>query len=294
MTGSKHRGRPTTRAIVISLIAGLSMAATAGIAGGALKTKRAETSIEPGAIDSATAKCKQGTRAVSGGFDAPGFDAVAANDTYVQTFASLRSGKRKWTSTANNYPTVSNPGTLVDFVYCSDEIPKLKTKSATVTIPHGEYGSAIARCPRGGEAVSGGFDAEISTSFDGAFPHESRRVGKRKWIVTAKAFNNGSPAELSAYAYCAKRKLGLKSKSQSQTTSSASVNLSETARCPKGRKAISGGFGSSVGIEFGIPIEPFESQRAGGRVWRASTAAYSGNDPVRWEVYAYCLKKERK
>jgi hypothetical protein len=289
----KRWARSTTRLAALMLIAGLAVAATAGIAGGALKTKQAEVSVAPSETESATATCKKGTRAVSGGFNAPGFDSNGANDTYVQTFGSLRSAKRAWTSTANNFYLEEDAGTLVDYAYCSDDLPRLKARSKSATIPDGEVQSLTARCPRGGEAVSGGFDAEISGDiFDGAFPVESRRAGRRSWIVTAQAF--GFPAELTAYAYCAKHKLGLKSKVETQTTSEASTNLSGEVRCGKHQKVISGGFSGSFDVEAGgTLVEPFESQRAGRRVWRASTAAYASGEPVRWDVYAYCLEKEK-
>jgi hypothetical protein len=52
----------------------MTLIATAAIAGGALKEKSATTSIAAGDEGEATAKCKRGSEAVSGGFSLPDFD----------------------------------------------------------------------------------------------------------------------------------------------------------------------------------------------------------------------------
>jgi hypothetical protein len=262
------------------------------VATGALKTKKTEVSVAPGTTESATAKCKQGARAVSGGFDAPALTDDSSHGSYVQTFASRRSAKREWTSTATNYFSVPESGTLTGFAYCSDELPKLKTKSRSTTIPNNETQSVTARCPKGGEAVSGGFDADSDASnFNGTFPLESRRVGKRKWKVTAASFSPPDGADITVSAYCAKHAVGLKKKSATTSTSSQEENIAAKARCKKGQQAISGGFGAPEDGNTGAYVEPFESRRAGKRGWKAATGAYADSgSTVDWSVYAYCLK----
>jgi hypothetical protein len=282
------------RFAIWSCVFSAAMLATGiSIATGALKTKKTEVSVAPGTTESATAKCKQGTRAVSGGFDAPALTDDSSHGSYVQTFASLRSAKRKWTSTATNYFSVPESGTLTGFAYCSDELPKLKTKSTSTTIPNNETRSVSARCPKGGEAVSGGFDAEIDASnFNGTFPLESRRAGKRKWKVTAYSFSPPDGADITVYAYCAKHAVGLKKQSVTTSTASQEENIAGKARCKKGQEPISGGFGAPEDGNSGAYVEPFESRRAGKRGWKAATGAYA--DPgstVDWSVYAYCMKK---
>jgi hypothetical protein len=290
MKGAEHGGRRTTRAIVISLIAGVAIVATAGIAGGALKTKQAQVSIAAGETKSATAKCKQGTRAVSGGFDSPDFD-IAFVDSIVSPNGSFRSSKREWTSTGTDYPGANEPGTLISYAYCSDELPKLKTKSEQTTIPNGAFGSLTVRCPKGGEAVSGGFEAPGSGA-NQVQQLESRRKGKRKWVVTGTG--TGSDDQLIGFAYCAKHKLGLKTKVASASTDQDSVPLSEKARCKKGQQAVSGGFGTEVDVLEGGYTQPLQSRRAGKRGWQAVAANYSGDLPVTWNVYVYCLEKDPK
>jgi hypothetical protein len=291
----KQRSRSTTRVVTSVLIAGLAVAATAGIAGGALKTKQAQVSVAPAETESVTATCKKGTRAVSGGFDAPALTDDSSHGSYVQTFASLRSSKREWRSTATNYFSVPEAGTLTDFAYCSDDLPRLKARSVSATIPEDDTQTLTAHCPRGGEAVSGGFAAETQAAgFEGGFPLESRRAGNRGWKVTAYSAGLAEGANVTAYAYCAKEKVRLKAKSATTSTSSGEENIAAKARCKKGEQAISGGFGAPADGNGGAYVEPFQSRRAGKRGWKAATAAYaSGGSTVDWSVYVYCLEKEK-
>jgi len=279
------------RAIVVALLAGLGLAALAGGASGRLTTKKREVSVVPATTESATAKCRRGTRVASGGFDAPGFDSAAANGTYVQTFASARSGRRGWTSTATNfpYPPVTQAGTLVDYAYC-DKLPRLKVKSKTVIVPDGEFRSATAKCAKGGEAVAGGFEAETeAATFDGTFPVKSRRVGKRSWVVTANS--SGGDHTVTAFAYCARHKLGLTEKLASTSSANPSTNQSTEARCKRGQQSVSGGFAGPANAAAGVEVEPFQSKRVGERGSRAATASYSRGEPVVWNVYAYCMER---
>jgi hypothetical protein len=260
-----------------------------GLATGALKTKRAETSVGEDLFESATATCKKGTRVVSGGFDAPGSE--AAGDTPRNlAFLSERTGKRGWTAGARNVETEA--GDWIVFAHCSDSLPKLKAKTATVTVPGDEAETATAKCPKGGEAVSGGFVAQDEATDDDPFPYESRRVGKRKWEVGARNFRP-DPVQLTAIAYCAKKKLGLKAASTTVTHTVTDENVEGEARCKKKTKVVSGGFDGELTANFERETYPFQSMRTGGRTWSAAAYGYLDGDPaVDWEVFAYCIDKK--
>lgn len=78
---------------------------------GKLKTASAETSVasEP-ATGTATATCKKGLRAISGGFLA------STQDTDINPYASFKQGGRGWiVSGLNGGP---QPGTLTAYAYC--------------------------------------------------------------------------------------------------------------------------------------------------------------------------------
>src|SRR5918994_2251551 len=99
----------------------------------------------------------------------------------------------------------------------------LKTKSASTTIAAGADGSVTAKCKKGSEAVSGGFESPgFVFPFDSIagpsnFSFESRREGRRKLV--ASAHNSGSdPGTLISDAYCDKDKPGLKTRTASTAT----------------------------------------------------------------------------
>ena len=279
------------RGLVVMLIAGLALAAGAAIAAGGLKTKKAQVSVAPGTTKSATAKCKQGTRAISGGFEAPPLASTSSAGSYVQTFTTRRTTRRAWKSTATNYFAQPDSGTLTDFAYCSGHLPKLEAKSKSRTIPDQETQSVKVRCPKGGEAVSGGFQAETHASnFTGTFPLQSRRLGNRTWKVTAYSSKPSGGATITAYAYCAKHAIGLDERSATTSFSGTHRNISAKARCKKGKQAISGGFDAPADGNSGAYVEPFKSKRARERGWKAATAAYpDSGQTVNWTVYVYCL-----
>jgi hypothetical protein len=289
--GWMTRGSATRRMIVG--IAGLTvLAASAGVAGGALKTRSVETTIGSNfEFGSATASCKKGTRAVSGGFDSPGFGPTSV-DARTVAFLSQRTAKRKWTAAAEG--TGSEPSTLAVAAYCSDTLPRLKVKSKSTTIGEEESAAATASCRKGQEAVSGGFVTKDGPDQDDPYAFESRRIGKRKW--RASAFNFGpAPVDVTAIAYCAKEKLGLKTESDQVTNDESNVTVSATAQCKKGTKAVSGGFEGVLEYPASGDHEtyPFQSIRSGGRSWSAAAGGYvtDGAD-VPWTAFAYCLDKK--
>jgi hypothetical protein len=146
---------------------------------------------------SATAKCKRGTKVVSGGFEGQ-----AVNGANVQPYESRKEGGRKWTVSAGNYDESS--GTLTAYAFCGDEAG-LKTKSASITKVVQSPGTVSAKCEKGQRVISGGFDnPDFGTDFFSdpqVTPYTSMRAGKRKWTVSAFAFGFGG-GTLTAYAYC--------------------------------------------------------------------------------------------
>jgi hypothetical protein len=82
------------RFAVWACVAGATLAVgivTTALAGKGLKTKSQTTEVDPLENGTATAKCKKGTRAVSGGFDGPGFDPTGIDGPAVYAYV-LRAG----------------------------------------------------------------------------------------------------------------------------------------------------------------------------------------------------------
>ena len=266
-------GRGLVMVVAIAMLGALVAAATSGAA---LKTRSASVALEANEVGSATAQCKRGTKAVSGGFEMPEFSAI---------FEAVRVGKRKWTVTGRT-PGLE-AGTLTTFVYCDKSRPRLKEKSSEVPFDsETTTASATAKCKRGSEAVSGGF------SSDPQFPPNAvalRRDGKRRW--TASAINPGSTGTFTAFVYCDKSEPGLKARSTTVAIGDFDPG-SATTKCKRGTELVSGGFSSPEAMISGFPgpaVIVNASHREGKRGWTASGLGGAGGGSL--TVHAYCRKK---
>jgi hypothetical protein len=266
-------GRGLVVVVAIAMLGALVVATTGGAA---LKTKSASVELEANEMGSATAQCKRGTEAVSGGFEMPEFSGV---------FEAVRAGKRKWTITGRSGGLEA--GTLTAFVYCDKSRPGLKKKSSEVPFDsETSTVSATAKCKRGSEAVSGGFSGEA-----GFRPNALalRRDGKRRW--TASALNPFDTGTFTAFAYCDKSEPGLKTRSTTVAIGDFDHG-SATTKCRRGTQLVSGGFSSPPVMTAGFPgpaVIVIESRREGKRGWTASGLAGGGGGSL--TVYAYCEKK---
>ena len=89
------------------------------------------------------------------------------------------------------------------------QIPQNPTPHKTVFILPGQTKSAIARCPKGQQLITGGFQRTNFASDGGNYVTESRAVGTRAWMVTGSAYiGSGTTGggELTAIAYCVKKR----------------------------------------------------------------------------------------
>jgi hypothetical protein len=273
-------------AIWACMLGAATLAIGLGVATGAkLKAKSETVSVDSGENGSATARCKKGTKAVSGGFEAE-FDPLPGPTPYFYMSESRRTGGREWTSAAYNISITS--GDLTSFAYCRDQ--KLQTRSATTEVDADELDSVTARCRQGEKALSGGFAAEeidIGGSTTPVFyPTESLKEGRREWTVSA--VNAGSAAgDLTAYVHCREGK-AVKTKQAEETLGTTEFDSVE-ARCSRKQRVVSGGFDldsnwTTTGA-FGM-----ESQKLGKREWTVA-ALGAGGDPT-IVAYAYCEKKK--
>jgi hypothetical protein len=166
---------------------------------------------------------------------------------------------------------------------------RLKTKSATEAVGVDDNGSSHARCKRGTNAVSGGFETEFDSEPIFTSPiirvNESRGTGRRGW--TTSGFNSGyADGDLTTFVYCRDQK-------PTQVTNTVAAPVGEfvtaTAKCPAGTKVISGGFeGSPIDPVGPTPVLYFsESRRATKRTWEAS-AYTTGTESGELTAIAYC------
>jgi hypothetical protein len=165
---------------------------------------------------------------------------------------------------------------------------KLETRTKTKTIAGGASGGATAKCPKGSEAVSGGFAAPgFDPTYDGRsiLPFTSRRVGDRRWKTRGHNFSeSGMPGRLISFAYCDTHQPGLKTRSKIASLPSGSPG-SATARCPHGTEAVSGGFRSPDAAGGERQVFGVASKRVGDRKWKVF--AYNNDDSHRQRLVAF-------
>jgi hypothetical protein len=258
------------RRAVASLAAVGLLVAMAGFAIGApLKEKSVEFTAE--GETERVAECKQGQEAVAGGFfgERP--------NAFLPAFESKREGKRGW-----SYRLYGDEAPATAYVYCDKKEPGLKAKSVThelaeLFVPE----TVTARCGRGKEAVSGGFEAPFTKLAVVA----SKRSGKRTWEAQ---FVGPVGVDVSVFVYCDKAEPGLKTKSAS-TTVLDEQSASVSAKCKHRRQLRSGGFESEFGPTVSEGALVNESRRDGKRRWDVTADSFGGEQQL--TAYAYCEKK---
>lgn len=167
---------------------------------------------------------------------------------------------------------------------------RLRPASESSEIGVDQNGVVRATCPSGTRVVSGGFASEFSdppVNFPFLEIDASARSGRRSW--TSSAFNGGNAAgDLRSFAYCRAQQL-----TRASETVPAPVGqfVTATARCPRGTKAISGGFAGSPTDPVGTTPVLYisESRRAGRRTWEAS-AFSDGNEAGELTATAHCAR----
>jgi hypothetical protein len=264
------------------LIAGATFVMVGAIATARIKTASDRVTIAGGGFGfgTATAHCPRGSEAVAGGFASPGFDPEFTGPGILPE-DSKRAGERAWKTSGFNFG--GDTGKEVGYAYCDTRKPGLSGKSDTVSIPPLSNGSATATCPRGSEAVSGGFSG-FGPLDSAVFPYTSKRVGDRSWKVVGRNSDQNNAEDLKAFAYCDKHEPGLDAKSAHVSVPDQTAR-SVTAKCGHGKSAYSGGYAGQVDSNNG-PFA-FKSKKSKGGDW---SAAAEGNrtGPGRFTVFAYC------
>lgn len=269
----------------VAIAAAVMMIAGATVALGAVQ-RRAATTVPPQATGSATAKCKHGQVALAVGFAAPDFDPNGSGGGPVARFASRFAGKRGVKTTGFNFG--NNASELDSFAYCGKRARPPEVRSKRVQVNSNSFGSVVAKCPHGSQAIAGGF-----ASNGGIIALTSKRAGKRGWKVGGASIGNpgGQSGPLTAYAYC--KDPGPKIVTRSKDTTVSSAFRTSTAKCPKHSKAVSGGFDGNVRRSSGqlSAAGALDSKRAAhGRAWTTSALSVSAPNPATITTYAYCRR----
>jgi hypothetical protein len=135
----------------------------------------------------------------------------------------------------------------VQAICARGQIPENPTPHKTVFIKPGETRSATARCPKGQQLITGGFQRTNFASDGGNYVTESRAIGTKAWRVTGSAFTGTEftgGGELTAIAYCAKSKKPILTEVASAPVAvPVGMNAAATTpACPGGLSLTSTGF----------------------------------------------------
>lgn len=253
----------------------------------ARNTAVSERASVPGqSVGSATATCPQGDTAVGAGFQSPGFSPDNAQSTTARTSSALIDERRVETDAFN---FGAEPGDIVSWAYCRSSAPPPNVRSRTVSVGPGTVGSAVAECPRGSGATGGGFEGVVDLANGSAIVVlTSMRQNPRRWLVEGVNFG-GTPADLTAHAYCRRPAPGLVTRSKEIEASGARTSA-VTVACPEGGRAIGGGFDGHPSITGGNlqGAAAVTSKRADRRTAWRSVAVGVDTQTAPLTAYAYC------
>ena len=169
-------------------------------------------------------------------------------------------------------------------------IPQNPTPHKTVFIKPGETKSATARCPKGQQLITGGFQRTNFASDGGNYVTESRAVGSNAWRVSGSAFTGTDftgGGELTAIAYCVKHRGPILTEVVSTPLPvPAGTNASATTpTCPEDLRLTTAGFslgGSRNAFYAGSSLNDDGTTTA-------NAFGYFGEVPA-LTAYGYCLR----
>jgi hypothetical protein len=151
----------------------------------------------------------------------------------------------------------------------------------------GQASIATARCPKGAQAIGGGF----SLSSDKLAVVQSYRSGRRTWQVAAQRnvfASSGGAATATAYAYCRRTTRAVKDVTGTASLPSGVGGIrSASAACPKGSRLVGGGFHSTFGaFQYGFAAESLSTAP---RTWAITMINTTSGSPT-ITAHAYCIK----
>jgi hypothetical protein len=163
---------------------------------------------------------------------------------------------------------------------------RIVTRSKTVSAANpGDKPSATVGCPAGKRRVSGGFQTNLEP-FEGPMILRSQ-AAHRAWRAGARVFALiGENYHVTSFVYCANH-APRESVEKDSTTIAQGERKSATAVCPRGTRAISGGFATTFDAPYNGNIVD-TSRRIGSRKWETVAAHTANGPPEKLISIAYC------
>jgi hypothetical protein len=157
--------------------------------------------------------------------------------------------------------------------------------TATASSP---VSTATAACPRGKQAIGGGFSAPVAPG-SALIVHDSYLSALGSWTVTGQVAD-GSGA-VTAYVYCRNSAVAL----IADVSNSTSLHFSGdqqtvTSSCPAGTRLIGGGFQGTVPAANDAVIAPQVNQATSPSTWTV-TGVQNQDGTLTMTAHAYCMTR---
>jgi len=177
---------------------------------------------------------------------------------------------------------------------------KLRTVTQSGAVGGGATGptgttTAVARCPKGTMAVSGGFTTSVPRILGAGLSSRWFVVSESMmtprgdgWRVSgSEHFPVPAISGFTAYAYCEKRRKPILFGGTARTDTIPALvgqTTGNTASCPKGTTAIAGGFKTLSTNAY------FNRSRGSGRNWSVEVTNVGATTQDTYDVQAYCVR----
>ncbi|MGZ8671624.1 MAG: hypothetical protein ACXWZJ_06835 [Solirubrobacterales bacterium] len=252
-----------------------------------LVTKSFPAMTKPDQVDRLTVNCPAKSYPFGGGLSASPAPGPDGEGVYPHSYERLgvQRGFHSNPVMIDPSPAETKPRKVTLQVMCGKGLVPTAAPHKTVFLLPGQTKQAVARCPKGTQLFSGGFQRTDIRTPGGDYVTESRAIGTRAWRVSGRAFGLFG-GELTAIAHCVNAKRPLMTEVSASTSVAAGQSgEATTPRCPKGARLLTGGF-SFNGTHQGLYADGiFESNGA----WTASAFGYFGAVP-KLTAYGYCLR----
>jgi hypothetical protein len=235
--------------------------------------------------------CPGGRYPIGGGMTVnapPGSDGEGAYPHSYERLGAQRGFHISAVLFDSNWSTTTPRSITVQAICAHGQIPQNPTPHKTVFILPGQVKSAIARCPKGQQLITGGFQRTNFASDGGNYITESRAVGTNAWKVTGSAYiGSGTTGggELTAIAYCSRSKRRILTEVSSAPTPVAQgANGTATSpKCPGSLRLTTTGFALDNRNAFYAG-----SSVNGGDTTTANAYGFFG--PANLTAYGYCQR----
>jgi hypothetical protein len=235
--------------------------------------------------------CPGGRYPIGGGMTVnapPGSDGEGAYPHSYERLGAQRGFHISAVLFDSNWSTTTPRSITVQAICAHGQIPQNPTPHKTVFILPGQVKSAIARCPKGQQLITGGFQRTNFASDGGNYITESRAVGTNAWKVTGSAYiGSGTTGggELTAIAYCSrsKRRILTEVSSAPAPVAQGANGTATSPKCPGSLRLTTTGFALDNRNAFYAG-----SSVNGGDTTTANAYGFFG--PANLTAYGYCQR----